>query len=120
MIVGTEWLVDASGCSPEALRSLSRIQSVFESIVSDLDLKAVGEPVWHVFPGQGGVTGVLLLQESHLACHTYPELGVATINLYCCRERPAWNWEERLAELLEASAVSVRRLERRRAGDARQ
>jgi S-adenosylmethionine decarboxylase len=118
MTVGTEWLVDASGCSPDALRSLSRLQSLFARVVADLELKAVGEAVWHVFPGQGGVTGVLLLQESHLACHTYPELGVATINLYCCRERPAWNWEERLAELLEAGAVTVRRIERRPASDA--
>ena len=118
MIVGTEWLVDASGCSPDALRSLSRLMSLFARVVADLELRVVGEAVWHVFPGHGGVTGLLLLRESHLACHTYPELGVATFNLYCCRERPAWNWEERLAETLEAAAVTVRRIERRPAGDA--
>jgi len=58
------------------------------------------------------VTGLALLTESHLACHTYPEFGVATFNLYCCRERPAWDWEARLSELLGASRVSVRRLTR--------
>lgn len=113
MIVGTEWLVDASGCSPEALRDVAILRALFESIVTDLDLKAVGEALWHAFPGEGGVTGVLLLRESHLACHTYPELGVATVNLYCCHERPKWNWEERLAQQLQARSVTVRKVERR-------
>ena len=40
--------------------------------------------------------------------HTYPEKGVATINLYCCRPRPAWDWNGRLRELLGAQQVSVR------------
>jgi S-adenosylmethionine/arginine decarboxylase-like enzyme len=53
-----------------------------------------------------------MLTESHLACHTYPEFGVATFNLYCCRERPSWPWDERLREMLGASAVSVRRVRR--------
>jgi len=32
-----------------------------------------------------GVTGLLLLTESHLACDTFPERGFASFNLYCCR-----------------------------------
>ena len=63
----------------------------------------------------GGVTGLALLSESHLACHTYPEFGVATFNLYCCRARPRWNWEAVLAEMLGATSVTVRVLERRAA-----
>ena len=41
--------------------------------------------VWHKFGGEGGVTGLIMLTESHLACHTYPEYQTATFNLYCCR-----------------------------------
>jgi len=62
--------------------------------------------------GEGGVTGLVMLTESHLACHTYPEFGVATFNLYCCRERPAWAWEERLREMLGAREVQVRSVRR--------
>ena len=53
-----------------------------------------------------------MLTESHLACHTYPEFGVATFNLYCCRERATWPWEERLREMLGANGVRVRCLAR--------
>ena len=79
--------------------------------MGELGLKAVGT-VWHKFPGEGGVTGMAALTESHLACHTYPEHGIATFNLYCCRTRPEWDWEANLKELLAASSVKVTKIER--------
>lgn len=112
MIVGTEWLIDASGCSEETLRDVEALRGLFDCIISELELQVVGEAVWHRFPAPGGVTGLVLLTESHLACHTYPEFQTATINLYCCRERPTWPWAERLALLLGAKHVTVRAYER--------
>lgn len=108
MTTGTEWLVDATDCRPDALRDLDAMRRVCARIVADLDLRVVGAPAWHQFPWPGGVTGLFLLTESHLACHTYPERGLATFNLYCCRSRPAWPWAERLREMLGASRVTVR------------
>jgi len=111
MIVGTEWLVEASGCDPEILRDEAVVREVFLSVINDLGLKSIGS-VWHKFPGEGGVTGLVALTESHLACHTYPEHGVATFNLYCCRTRPEWNWEVNLKKALDAGDVRVTRIER--------
>src|SRR4030095_307915 len=105
---GTEWLVDAEECSPELLRDIDTVRGVCEEIIRDLDLRVVGEPMWHQFPQPGGVTGLYLLTESHLACHTFPETRIATFNLYCCRARPAFEWENRLQSLLGASRVTVR------------
>jgi S-adenosylmethionine decarboxylase len=112
LTVGTEWLIEASGCDAAALRDAEALRAVFARAVRELDLRVVGEAQWHTFPGEGGVTGLLMLSESHLACHTYPEFGVATFNLYCCRERPAWAWGERLRELIGARDVQVRSVER--------
>lgn len=111
MIVGTEWLIEASGCDADSLRDESLIRGILESVIADLGLKAVGS-VWHKFPGEAGVTGMIALTESHLACHTYPEHNIATFNLYCCRTRPEWNWEERLTDLLGAKNVNITRIER--------
>jgi len=108
MNVGTEWLVDAEGCSPELICRLETLRGLCDEVVRDLDLRVVGEPMWHQFPQPGGVTGLYLLTESHLACHTFPERGIATFNLYCCRPRPAFDWDERLRLLLCATRVSVR------------
>lgn len=112
MIVGTEWLIEAENCDAEKLRDLAALKKVFAQVIDDLSLKIVGEIHWHKFDGEGGITGLAMLTESHLACHTYPEYSTATFNLYCCRSRPEWNWEENLFELLRAKNVSVTKIER--------
>jgi S-adenosylmethionine decarboxylase len=113
MQVGTEWLIDAAGCSPEVLRDPSALRSLCERILADLELHLVGAGTWHQFPPPGGgLTGLYLLTESHLACHTYPEHGVATFNLHCCRKRPRWCWETALQQILGATDVTVREISR--------
>ncbi len=112
MNAGAIWIVDAFGCDPEALRSRERVAAVFDAAVRELSLHPVAPALWHVFPGEGGVTGLLPLSESHLACHTFPETGFATFDLHCCRPRGDWAWDERLGALLGATRVVVRRLER--------
>lgn len=114
MIVGTEWLIEAFDCDPQLLRDESVLRGIFQNVIGDLGLKTLGDPIWHKFGGEGGVTGLLMLTESHLACHTYPEYGTATFNLYCCRTRPEWDWQTHLAAILRAGQVNVRRIERGR------
>lgn len=111
MIVGTEWLIEATGCDVSRLRDEASIRAVLDRVISDLGLKSIGS-VWHTFEAEGGVTGLIALTESHLACHTYPEHGTATFNLYCCRERPEWDWQGNLASMLGAENVVVTRIER--------
>jgi S-adenosylmethionine decarboxylase len=118
VVTGAEWLVDASGCRRDALRSVAVFEALFARIVAELGLRPVQPVVWHQFPGTGGLTGLLLLSESHLACHTFPEHGFAALNLYCCRDRPEWDWTGALVDALGASHVSVRRLARGSAADA--
>lgn len=40
--------------------------------------------LFHAFPDSGGITGVVLLAESHLAVHTWPEKVGATLDIYVC------------------------------------
>lgn len=112
MMIGSEWLVDAAGCRPRALTNVDMLRALFDRVILELDLHPIHEPQFHVFPPPGGVTGFVMLSESHLACHTYPEHGIITVNLYCCRPRPEWPWRERLGDALGASEVVVRSVER--------
>ena len=112
MSLGTEWVVDASGCDAEALADIDRLKLIFERIIHDLELHVLGDVSWHKFPEPGGITGIALLSESHLTCHTYPEFGAASFNLYCCRNRTTWPWERMLREMLGATEVNARVLER--------
>lgn len=109
---GSAWLVDAFGCDPVRLRSPDALALVFSTLVEELELHPLRDAVWQRFPGAGGVTGFLLLTESHVACHTFPERNLAAFDLYCCRPRPEWPWDERLRELIGAERVRVCRVER--------
>jgi S-adenosylmethionine decarboxylase len=108
--LGEEWIVDAAGCDPERLRDLEGVRALLEEIVRTLALHVVTSPLWHKFDGEGGVTGLYLLGESHLACHTYPEHGSATLNLYSCRPKAPLDWDALLARTLGGSRVRVTRV----------
>ena len=109
---GAEWIVDAYGCDPLLLREERVLRALFARAVEELRLTPVAPPLFHAFPGAGGLSGLLLLSESHLACHTFPETGYASLNLYCCRPRPAWDVAARLREALGARRDEVRTVPR--------
>jgi S-adenosylmethionine decarboxylase len=104
---GVEWLVDAFGCDPDRLRDRGVLLELGASLIGALELHVIGEPQVHQFSGPGGITALYLLSESHLAWHTYPEHGLATLNVYCCRSRAPLDWRLLLARTLGASRVTV-------------
>lgn len=106
--LGMEWLVDAQGCDPARLRDRARLDELVASVLTDLKLIPVAPPQVHVFPGEGGVTGMVLLAESHLTFHTFPEHGTITLNLYSCVSRPPYPFHDKLTRALGATRVDVR------------
>ena len=111
-MTGSEWVVEAYGCDPVRLADVASMRALFSAMVDELALNPVGEALWHRFPGPGGVTGMLLLAESHLTVHTVPEHGSLCINLFCCTPRAGWEWDTRLAALVGAGETHVRVLVR--------
>jgi S-adenosylmethionine decarboxylase len=111
-VTGTEWIVEAYGCLSDRLSDLATLQGLFARMMRDLDLHACGDGRWHQFPTSGGITGITVLTESHLACHSFPEYGTLCLNLFCCRPRPEWDFAGQLHAILGAQTVNVRRLDR--------
>ena len=82
---GTHLTADLQGCDAAlpAMTDTSALRTLCLQAVADAGLQAVGE-LFHRFPTPGGITGVVLLAESHLAVHTWPELGAVTLDVYVC------------------------------------
>lgn len=112
LTTGQEWLIDVYGCDAERLRDPAVLSGLFEELIVSLSLKVLGTPQWHRFPEPGGVTGLVMLAESHLAIHTFPEHGFAAINVYCCRERAAVDFQDIVGRHLGAASATVRALAR--------
>lgn len=109
---GCEWLIEARGCCAATLCNEGLLQALFEQLIEALHLHQIGTATWHRFQGTGGITGLALLQESHLACHTFPEFGALCLNVFCCRPRPDWDFAAYLKQEFQAREVNVRRVER--------
>lgn len=89
---GLHLTADLQGCRAPAalLTGADALRRLCLQAVEAAGLKAVGE-LFHPFGpaalgggGPAGVTGVVLLAESHLAVHTWPELGAVTMDVFVC------------------------------------
>ena len=109
---GIEWVVEAHGCDPGSLADPGKLREMFRELIEEMDLHPVGEGNWHQFPGAGGITGLQLLRESHVACHTFPEFGSLCLNVFCCRPRLQADFDSLLTRDFAAVRVQVRQIER--------
>ena len=90
--VGEHLLLDLYGVAPALLRDAAALETALRDAADALgatilhahlhrfDTVRTGLPAGE----QGGVTGVLLLAESHLSIHTWPEHGFAAIDAFMC------------------------------------
>jgi S-adenosylmethionine decarboxylase len=67
---------------------------------------------FHEFPGRSGVTGVVLLEESHISIHTWPNDGFAAIDIFMCGEMSVDIAIDYLVTILKPQKHIVKRVER--------
>jgi len=85
---GLHLIADLRACTGDAaLDDAGALRALCLAAVEEAGLRAVGE-LFHPFVDASGraqgVTGVVLLAESHLAVHTWPELAAVTADVYVC------------------------------------
>lgn len=108
---GTHLLADLHEANREALAD----PSLIEGLLKRAALAAGAHIVYsHFHPfGPGlGVTGVVLLAESHISIHTWPETGFAAVDIFMCGRAVPARALECIREGLAPSMVDVRDIPR--------
>lgn len=83
MALGRHALAHISGAEFDHLNSYKRLSGAFQRTVDHFKLTALYEPQIHAFEPQG-LTGIVLLAESHISIHTWPERGEAAVDVFTC------------------------------------
>jgi spermidine synthase len=125
---GIHLTADLSGCRKnlELMSDEAGLRQACLALVSASGLTVVGD-TFVAFPGigdaAGGVTGTLLLAESHLAIHTWPEQSAATLDVYVCNfstdnSKKASQLIDAMTSLFDPAEASYQRLQRGEIGAA--
>ncbi len=98
---------------PRLLTDAAALRQLCIVSVGACGLHAVAE-LFHPFDAAGGVTGVVLLAESHVAVHTWPERGAVTLDVYVCNlgRDNAENASALLQALIDAFAPQIAHTQR--------
>jgi S-adenosylmethionine decarboxylase proenzyme len=104
--LGRHLLCEYNGCDRELLNNPEGIRTALVAAVTKAGATPLHEVV-HAFSPHG-VTGVIVIAESHFAIHTWPEYGFAAVDLFTCGEQvDPYLAFEYLREALRAEQQSV-------------
>jgi S-adenosylmethionine decarboxylase proenzyme len=109
--LGRQILIEFYGCEETTLKDTELIRLYMNEAAVIAGATIVGE-MFHSF-NPAGVSGVVVIAESHLAIHTWPEYRYAAVDLFTCgTEVDPWKGFEVLKERLAASTYSATEMRR--------
>jgi len=80
--LGRHLLVELYDCDKEALNNLGFLREAMLTAAVECGAEVLGDS-FHNFSPQG-VSGVVIIAESHLSVHTWPEYGYAAVDIFTC------------------------------------
>jgi len=108
---GRHLLLDLSGIDAAALRDAAGIEGLLRSAATLAGATPLGAQ-FHHFGAGAGVTGVVILQESHISIHTWPEHGFAAIDIFMCGATHPETAADHLIARLKPNRHELRSLQR--------
>ena len=86
-VVGQHIILDVHNCkSKNMLTDVDTIRAVLVSAAIQARATVVTDTL-HSFGVDGGVTGVIVLAESHISIHTWPEHKYAAVDIFMCGDK---------------------------------
>lgn len=83
--LGKHLIVELYGCSFERINDLAQVEKILVEAV-ELSNATIVQPVFHQFSPHG-ISGVVVIAESHFSIHTWPEYGYCAVDLFTCGEQ---------------------------------
>lgn len=80
--LGIHLLVELRDCNPEVLKSLEKVKDALVSAAKQAAATVV-DTSFHEF-NPFGISGMVIIAESHLSIHTWPEYGYAAVDIFTC------------------------------------
>lgn len=80
--LGKHLLLELKGCDKEVLNDIGFLREALLAAAAGAGATVLGES-FHQFSPQG-VSGVVVIAESHLCIHTWPEYGYAAADIFTC------------------------------------
>jgi len=80
--LGKHLLLELKDCDKEVLNDISFLKSVLLAAAGEAGATVLGESFHRFNPH--GVSGVVIISESHLCIHTWPEHGYAAADIFTC------------------------------------
>jgi len=109
--LGRQILVEFYNCNPDILNDQDQIRDIMVEAVRRSGATIVTD-TFHTFSPHG-VSGVVVIAESHVAIHTWPEYGYAAVDIFTCGETiDPWVIQKYLEEHFEAGNISSMELKR--------
>lgn len=108
---GRHLLLDLSGVDAETLQDSARIERLLREAASLAGATPLGAQFHHFGEG-AGVTGVVLLQESHISIHTWPEHGFAALDIFMCGGTRPEDAARHIVEQIAPARHSLRAISR--------
>ena len=114
---GPHLMVDGYNANYEKLSSVSAVVDFLETIVSEIEMTKIMPP--YVFkydggdkPEDWGVSGFVIIAESHISIHTFPEKGYFSIDIFSCKEFDFDKALNIIKEYFETEDLEVRTTDR--------
>lgn len=109
--LGRHILAEFLNCDAEILNDIGKIELYMKQAAIDCGATIV-DSVFHTF-NPHGVSGVVVIAESHLAIHTWPEYGYAAVDVFTCGETiDPLVATEALKEYLRAESIKIVKINR--------
>ena len=83
-VLGRHLLLELKNCNQEVLNDLDFIRNCLSETAEQIGATVVNQS-FHQF-NPHGISGVVIIAESHLCIHTWPEYGYASVDVFTCGE----------------------------------